>query len=155
MSADRPQNAGVIAPPPLIYGIPLAAGLALAHWFPRPLFPPPWPHLLGPPLTAVGLIGLPAVLAFRRAGTDPRPWKPATALVTSGPFRLSRNPMYLGMTLLYLGITVWMNTPWPLFALPVILIAMNRGVIAREEAYLDRTFGEPYRAYRARVRRWL
>ncbi|MFI5210728.1 MAG: methyltransferase family protein, partial [Gemmatimonadales bacterium] len=69
--------------------------------------------------------------------------------------RFSRNPMYVGMTLLYLGIALWANSLWPLLLLPAVLVVMRRGVIAREEAYLERRFGDEYRSYRARVRRWL
>jgi protein-S-isoprenylcysteine O-methyltransferase Ste14 len=98
---------------------------------------------------------LPAVLAFRRAGTHPQPWRPATALVVTGPYRFSRNPMYVGATLFYIGISFWVNSLWPLLLLPVVLVIMSRGVIAREEAYLERLFGDEYRSYRSRVRRWL
>lgn len=155
MSPDKSDTAGVVAPPPLVYALPLAGGLLLHHFFPRPCLPSTWAHALGPVLTLLGFIGLPAVLAFRRAGTNVLPWRPTKALVVTGPYRFTRNPMYLGFTLLYLGITLWVNTLWPLVALPVVLLVMNRGVIAREEAYLERRFGEPYRAYRASVRRWL
>ncbi len=145
----------VIAPPPLIYALPLLAGLLLNHFRHQAVLPPRWAHVRGPLSVLLGFIGLPAVIAFRRAGTNPQPWKPATALVVTGPYRLSRNPMYVGFTLLYLGISLWVNTLWPLIFLPIVLLVMRRGVISREEAYLERRFGESYRAYRARVRRWL
>jgi protein-S-isoprenylcysteine O-methyltransferase Ste14 len=103
----------------------------------------------------LGLIVLPALLAFRRARTSPKPWKPTTALVTTGPYRFTRNPMYLGFTLLYLSTTVWVNTMWPVLFLPLVLLLMHYGVIIREEAYLERVFGEAYQTYRRRVRRWL
>ncbi len=155
MSDDRPDIAHVVAPPPLIYAVPLAAGLVLQRFVPRTALPDPWARVLGPALVLLGFFGLPAIVAFRRVGTPPQPWRPSTTLVTSGPYQLSRNPMYVGFTLLYAGITIWVNTVWPLLALPVILVIMQRGVILREEAYLDRRFGEDYRAYRTRVRRWL
>lgn len=149
------DNAGVVAPPPLIYGIPLLLGLIAQNFHPLPFLPQSLSRVIGPVLTAAGFIGFAAVLAFRRAGTSPKPWEPSTALVVSGPYRLTRNPMYLGFTLLYLGAAAWINTLWPLLALPVVLVVMQRGVIHREEAYLERRFGDDYRAYRAQVRRWL
>jgi protein-S-isoprenylcysteine O-methyltransferase Ste14 len=103
----------------------------------------------------LGSIGLPALIAFHRAGTSAKPWRPATALVLTGPYRFTRNPMYLGFTLLYLGITLWVNSVWPLLILPVVVVVMDRGVIAREEAYLEARFGEEHRRYKARVRRWV
>jgi protein-S-isoprenylcysteine O-methyltransferase Ste14 len=155
MTSDSSEIPHVIAPPPLIYGIPLLIGLVLQHFRPLAFLPPPWAHLLGPICVALGLVGLPALVAFRRAGTHPEPWRPVTALVVSGPYRLTRNPMYLGFTLLYLGVSLWVNSAWPLFALPLVLWTVHRGVVLREEAYMEHRFGEAYRAYRARVRRWL
>jgi protein-S-isoprenylcysteine O-methyltransferase Ste14 len=155
MPDDSPDIPHVIAPPPVIYALPLAGGLVLNHFHPVPVLPSAWAHTLGPLCLALGLIGLPAVLAFRRAGTHPQPWRPSTALVTTGPYRFTRNPMYLGFTLLYLGVSFWVNTAWPLVALPAILLVIRYGVVAREEAYMERRFGDAYLAYRARVRRWL
>jgi len=155
MTTDPADTAHVIAPPPLIYAVPLLAGLLLHHYRPLPVVPAAWAHLLGPLIVGLGFGGLPAVLAFLRAGTRPEPWKPTTALVVTGPYRFSRNPMYLGFTLFYTGISVWVNALWPLLLLPVVLVVMSRGVIAREEAYLERRFGDEYRSYKARVRRWL
>lgn len=103
----------------------------------------------------LGMVLFPALQSFRRANTSPKPWKPTTALVTDGPYRLTRNPMYLGFTLLYLGISFWVNSAWPLFFLPLILVIMQRAVIAREEAYLETLFGDDYRVCRRRVRRWI
>ena len=151
-SADIPH---VVAPPPLIYALPLLAGLLLHHFRPLAILPTPWAHGLGALFVVLGLIGLPAVLAFRRAGTHPQPWRPATALVTTGPYRFTRNPMYIGFTLLYLGISLWVNSLWPVLALPLILVTIQYGVVVREEAYMERRFGEDYIAYRRRVRRWL
>ena len=155
MPNDPPDIPHVIAPPPLIYALPLFAGLLLHHFLPQPVLPPRWAHILGPVGVGLGLIGLPAVLAFRQAGTHPQPWRPTTALVVTGPYRLSRNPMYVGFTLLYLGISLWVNALWPLVLLPFVLVLMSRGVVAREERYLERRFGDAYRSYCARVRRWL
>ena len=155
VEVDRSAVAGVLAPPPLIYAVPLAAGLLLDHWFPLVIVARSIAVPIGVTAVLLGLIGLPAIIAFRRAATTPNPYRPTTALVTTGPFRWSRNPMYLGFTLLYLGVSFWVDTAWPLFALPVILAVMQYGVVVREEAYLEARFGDQYRAYRQRVRRWL
>ena len=150
-----PGNAGVVAPPPIVYALPLIAGLLINRWRPVALVPHNLAAPLGIGFLVLGLVGLPAIVAFRRAKTSPKPWKPTTALVTGGPYRFTRNPMYVGFTLLYAGITIWMNTAWPAFFLPFVLIVMQVGVITREEAYLTRLFGDEYRAYQQRVRRWI
>ena len=149
------QTAGVVAPPPLLYAIPLVAGLLLQHWHPLPMLAPGRGTIPGIVLLLSGLVWAPALTAFRRASTSPKPWVPSTALVTSGPYRFTRNPMYLGFTLMYLGVTFWANTLWPLLFLPLVLFVMHYGVILREEAYMATTFGPAYAEYRARVRRWL
>jgi protein-S-isoprenylcysteine O-methyltransferase Ste14 len=155
LTTPAPDTAGVIAPPPLIYAIPLAFGLLLHHWFPRHLLAGGTGRVLGWLCIALGMIGIPAIVAFARAKTRPEPWKPTTALVTTGPYGITRNPMYLGFTLLYAGVTLLVNTVWPVLFVPIILPMMQLGVIHREEAYLERKFGDQYRAYRAQVRRWI
>ena len=155
MPQDPVDIPHVIAPPPLIYAVPLLIGLNVQHFFPKSILPPSWAQLLGPVLVLLGFVGLPAILAFRRAGTPPQPWKPVTSFVVSGPYRFTRNPMYVGFTLLYVGISVWVNTLWPIVVLPIVLVAMQRGVVDREEAYMTRRFGDEYRSYCARVRRWV
>jgi protein-S-isoprenylcysteine O-methyltransferase Ste14 len=150
---------GVLAPPPLIYLAGLALGLVAGRLWPLRFVPDSLRRLrwsLGGSL-ALGGLGLAgwAVRTMYRAGTHPEPNKPVTALVTEGPFRLSRNPIYLGFTVAYLGLALLLDALWSLLLLPAVLAVMVRGVIAREEAYLERRFGERYRAYRARVRRWI
>ncbi|MGH2405669.1 MAG: methyltransferase family protein, partial [bacterium] len=95
------------------------------------------------------------VRAMARARTNVDVRKPTTAIVVDGAFRFTRNPLYVSLTLLYLGIAVLVNTPWPLFLLPILLIVVQRGVVEREERYLERKFGDEYLRYRARVRRWI
>lgn len=146
---------GLPFPPPVLYAVPLALGLLLQRRLPAPFLPRPLAMPLGALFLALGMIGFAAIVAFRRAGTSPNPWRPTTAMVTGGPYRFTRNPMYLGFTLLYLGTTCWVNTLWPLLVLPVILILMQRLVIEREERYLETRFGEEYLKYRSRVRRWI
>ena len=83
------------------------------------------------------------------------PMKPTTALVTSGPYRVTRNPMYVGMAFLYAGLALSLGVIWALALLPAVLLMVDRLVIAREERYLEAKFGEEYRDYKRRVRRWL
>ena len=92
---------------------------------------------------------------MRRAGTSERTSVPTTALVTTGPFRFSRNPLYVALTLAYLGIAVAAQSLWALALLIVVLIVMQQGVIGREERYLERPFGADYLRYKERVRRWI
>lgn len=151
----KPQSAGVIAPPPLIYLAGLSAGLVLNAVL-SPAALPLTLQLLGWPLAIGGsvlLVGF--VRAFRRSGTAIGPYSETTALVTCGPYRLTRNPGYLGMALVSAGIALLADAPWALLPLAVAVLVIDRGVIAREERYLEACFGEEYRRYRARVRRWI
>ncbi|MBV8230410.1 MAG: isoprenylcysteine carboxylmethyltransferase family protein [Planctomycetaceae bacterium] len=94
-----------------------------------------------------------AVATFRRLGTTPNPAGPTTALAVGGPYRFTRNPMYLGLVFLMAGLEFLANALWPLVLLPVVIV--RRAVIDREERYLTAEFGEEYLRYKARVRRWL
>jgi protein-S-isoprenylcysteine O-methyltransferase Ste14 len=95
------------------------------------------------------------VRAFGRAGTPMDPGSPSQAIVTDGPYRMTRNPAYLGMALTYTGIAIVSSAPWALVPLPVVIAVIDRGVIAREERYLERKFGARYTDYKRRVRRWV
>jgi protein-S-isoprenylcysteine O-methyltransferase Ste14 len=155
-ATEMPDIAHVIAPPPLIYLVPLIATLLLDHWVPRPAIAFPWSVIAGVVLMGAGAFFLvPAISAFRAAKTNPEPWKPSTALVAAGPYRVTRNPMYVAFTLVYAGIALATNSLWPFFALPVVLLVMQFFVIQREERYLEQKFGDEYRTYRTRVRRWI
>jgi protein-S-isoprenylcysteine O-methyltransferase Ste14 len=156
MSGETPDNPGVAAPPPLLYSGALATGLLVNRLFPSPSLPRGLSRVLGWPLILSGLtIGSLAFREMKRAGTNVDPREPATAVVTDGPYRFTRNPLYLSMTLIYVGITALANALAPVLLLPVVLHLMRRGVIEREERYLERKFGEEYLSYKARVRRWL
>ena len=151
--ADR---AGVIAPPPLIYAAVFAVGYALDGCYPISLRPEHSAGWLGWAIFAAGVGVLALGGAYlNRAGTPVNPYRPSTTLVTAGPYRYSRNPMYIALTLAYLGAAVVVNTVWPVMLLPGLLLLMQWGVISREERYLERRFGDEYRRYQARVRRWL
>ncbi|MEE9247515.1 MAG: isoprenylcysteine carboxylmethyltransferase family protein [Dehalococcoidia bacterium] len=157
MKRSEPDNAGVIAPPPVIYLPPLAAGLVLHFTFPLPFLPLGWVQLaIGPPIIGIaGLLALSSVWAMEKMGTAVSPNEPTTDIVTQGPFRFCRNPMYLALTIVYVGIALSVNALWVLVLVPVALVVISLGVIKREERYLERKFGEEYLGYKARVRRWL
>jgi protein-S-isoprenylcysteine O-methyltransferase Ste14 len=100
-------------------------------------------------------LAAPSLGLFVRARTSPIPVKPATALVTSGPYRFTRNPMYLGMAFAYAGLALWSGVFSALLILPLVVVVVDRYVIPREERYLERAFGDHYRQYKVHVRRWL
>jgi protein-S-isoprenylcysteine O-methyltransferase Ste14 len=156
MTDSTQDNPGVVAPPPLIYAGALAIGLFVHRFFPVKFLPGAGARLLGRVCTVIsGMLAISAFLEMRRAGTHVDPAQPATALVTQGPFRLTRNPLYLSLTLLYAGIALMVNSLWAIVLLPGALIVIRYGVINREERYLERTFGEQYLSYKAKVRRWI
>jgi protein-S-isoprenylcysteine O-methyltransferase Ste14 len=154
--SDSRDIAHVIAPPPLIYLAGLAVGFALDLVLPEASLPGVVRWGLGGLLlvAGVGLLGW-WVASFRRADTPMPPWEPTTALVTDGPYRLSRNPAYLADAVIFTAIALLANAPWVLLALPPVLVVMQEGVIKREERYLERRFGSEYRDFRDRRRRWV
>jgi protein-S-isoprenylcysteine O-methyltransferase Ste14 len=148
-------NLGVFRPP-LIFLASIVAGLAL-HWaWPRPLLSGVSARPLGIVFiaAAVLLFGYSAKL-FRAAGTPVPARKPTTAIVKAGPYRISRNPIYLAFSLLQLGIAIWAGSWWLVLTLAGAVAILNAVVIPREERYLEAKFGAEYRAYKAAVRRWL
>ena len=153
---EPPDTPRVIAPPPLIALGHLLVGLGLDALWPLPFLNGPVQWVLGAVLMAPAVaLALWCVWLFRRADTAVEPWQPSTALVTAGPYRLSRNPIYLALGVAFAGLACAIDSLWLVAMLPLLVLALDRGVIAREEPYLERRFGEPYRAYRKRVRRWL
>jgi protein-S-isoprenylcysteine O-methyltransferase Ste14 len=151
--------ADVAVRPPLLFGGALALGYVLSRYLPL------GPGLASPNALAVtvGLVfivggfalAIRSVQMFRRAGTNVVPGQQATALVTAGPYRFTRNPIYIGFVLVYFGLSIVLTSMWVLLLLFPTLVILHRGVVKREEAYLERKFGDAYRAYRARVPRWL
>jgi protein-S-isoprenylcysteine O-methyltransferase Ste14 len=153
---DNGDNPGVIAPPPFIYAGTLAAGLLASRLLRLPFLPRRLARTLGPLLIVGGfVIGLSGFREVRRAGSNVDPREPATTVVTGGPYRFTRNPMYLGFTLMYVGISALANALLPILLLPAIQQLMRRGVIEREERYLESKFGEEYLRYKEGVRRWI
>jgi protein-S-isoprenylcysteine O-methyltransferase Ste14 len=156
-SVPKPFNhAGVLFPPPLLYVSAFAIGLLVQHLYPVSLLPK---AVFAVPAIVCVMVSVVlmawCVRTFRLAKTSLIPVKPTTALVTDGPFRFSRNPMYLGLTLLYLGIALWLNAFWVVVMLLPLLLIVQSYVIVREERYLERRFGKKYLQYKGRVRRWL
>jgi len=155
-SAAAPDQPGVRVPPPIIFAACFAAGLPLQRLFAVDPCPQPLRRGLALPC----LVGS-AVLAgwgfawFLRSRTTLLPHKPSSALITSGPYRFSRNPLYLSTALLYAGLALWFGLIWSLLLLAAALTAVRFYVIAKEESYLERRFGREYLDYKTRVRRWL
>lgn len=152
---DSPQ---VRFPPPLVYAGMLLLGLGIG----RLLGDPP----IGLEIRAANIAGIllclgglamifAAIIRFRRAGTNPEPWRQTKAFVVSGVYRWTRNPMYLGMALIFAGLALIFDSLATLLLLPFTVILIDRQVIAREERYLEAKFGDDYRAYKEQVRRWL
>ena len=142
--------------PPLLYGAALIVILALRWFWPMPIFAHAIALWSGLALVVFAVtIAMWGRRAMHAAGTNISPLRPATAVVTNGPFRFSRNPLYVSLTLLYLGLTLAFNTWWGIVGLVPLLIVMHYGVVVREERYLEQKFGETYRQYRSTVRRYL
>lgn len=154
-----PETSGVRFPPPLMYAGAVVAGLLVQRAEPLHLISAralPAFHVTAAVIAALGvLLSATAIRVFRKAGTSPIPIKPTTALTFDGPYRFTRNPMYLSLALVTLAIALWFDVVWIAVALIAVVLLIDRSVIAREERYLERKFGEPYLAYKARVRRWL
>lgn len=152
-------HAGVIAPPPLIYFGFLLLGWVLDTY----VLHLSMPFELTFPVKVIAVVLIVAGLGlemwagglFKKAGTNVVPWSPSTALVATGPYRFSRNPMYVGFTLVYLGLALGLQSPSAMILLLPCLALMTWGVIQREERYLTAKFGQPYLDYKERVRRWL
>jgi protein-S-isoprenylcysteine O-methyltransferase Ste14 len=155
MADDERDNPGFLLPPPLTYLLTLILGLVLDRRSHVPFLPRGVARILGWPLLGGGvLLNGWFNLTMRRADTPIDPRKPVSKLTTEGPFRYTRNPAYLSLTMVYVGIALLRNALWAILLLPLVLFAIQRDQIEREERYLERTFGEEYLAYKERVRRW-
>jgi len=144
--------------PPVIFGIILAAGLLLHKLFPLAIMS--HPGTLSKVLASIlfvmaGVIMVTTTRLMLRKKTDPRPDRPTTKIVTEGFFRYSRNPLYLSLTMVFAAISVYANSWWLVFLLPVFFLALERSVVFREEKYLERKFGDEYLRYKKKVGRWI
>ena len=154
-AAPEVANLGLVRPP-LVYLIALVSGMVIQLAAPVPFLPEKLAVPLGVALVvlAIGLFSY-SVAKFRAAGTPVPARKPTTAIVRTGPYRFSRNPIYLAFSLLQLGISIWANSVWLLATLVGAVALIHYVVIRREERYLERKFGAQYLDYKAAVRRWL
>ena len=150
---DNPKV--IIFPPLLFLGAVISGTILQFAWPIRPCSTVPV-RIAG---AFVALAGIATVLASKRAlsraGTNVRPNKPTTAIVSEGPYRFTRNPIYLGASVAYIGVTVLLNVFWPIPALVPFFAVLHWGVVRREELYLENKFGEAYLNYKNRFRRWL
>ena len=157
MTEPERDNSGAVVHPPLLYLGALAVALVLDWLWPADFIASRnvqyW--VGGSVIVASFVLVAPAFRQFFRAGTNIPTNRPSTAVVIGGPYRLSRNPIYVSMTMLIGGIGIAFDSAWVLVLLVPVLIVMRYGVIAREEAYLERKFGDEYLRYKRSVRRWL
>ena len=152
-------TAGIRAFPPLIAAIGIVIGLALTFLYPVPIVD----HTAKRSLFGLGIVflviwfalAISANLTFRRLKTPVNPYAPTTALAQGGPYRFTRNPMYLGLVLMTVGFALVMNSMWLILIAVPVLLALRNLVIVHEERYLEGKFGDEYREYSKRVRRWL
>jgi protein-S-isoprenylcysteine O-methyltransferase Ste14 len=150
--ADRPKR----ILPPFVFLAALIAMGALHYWLPGPeVVPNPWNRLGWVPFVLSVLLAIHIKLKFDRHGTTIKPYETSTKLVTDGPFRWSRNPIYTGMVVALLGFFVALGTLTPIVVVPVFAWLIQSRFIAMEERMLEEAFGDDYRAFKARVRRWI
>lgn len=155
-NAGDTHGPGVRLHPPVIYAISILAGIAFNHFLPLSMPFDLHGRLYGGVVFAVATcIALWALYHFYRADTDVRPDRPDSALITGGPYDFTRNPLYIVLSLVQISAAVWLDKLWILLLLPASIIVITRYAIAREEHYLGKLFGQDYRDYKARVRRWL
>ena len=152
------ENAGVRFPPPFLYVAGFLAGWLLDRGWPlRIAVDATTARMISASLFLLAWLGMMiwALATFRSARTSLVPNRPASALATNGPYRITRNPMYVSLVALYLGASILLNSWWPLVLLPLVVLAVQRFVIAREERYLTSAFPVEYQEYCQRVRRWI
>ena len=150
------DNPGVVAPPPLIYLSGLLVGGVISWFYPVAFLPQVVAIPVGGVLVVTGLVVVFVVRArMSKAETNIEPWKPTTTILIDGVYGVSRNPVYVGLTFMYVGIAFLFNLLWLVPPLVLVLIVMHYGVIAREEKYLERKFGDEYLSYKRDVRRWV
>jgi protein-S-isoprenylcysteine O-methyltransferase Ste14 len=157
---DARDAAAVRVFPPAVPVLTILFGVVLDHIWPIPLdigLGRPARQWVGGLIVAAAFLGLGlwSVVLFRRSGQNENPWKPTPQIVDRGPFRITRNPMYLQMVLICIGAAVILSNGWILVLTPLCGWVLQRFAIRPEEAYLERKFGETYMAYRRRVPRWL
>ena len=142
--------------PPLVYLAGIVIGFLATIWMPTKVVTNSVAWTVGGILSFCGgVLAGSAILKFKDVGTTVRPDRAANTLVIAGPYKITRNPMYLALALVYLGIATAGQSVWALILLPVVLIVIQRGAIGPEEAFLEKRFGANYISYKEKVRRWL
>lgn len=160
-SPKKLRSPGVKFPPPALFVVGFVLGVIFEKAiFELPLFTDSASARIRMGVGAAIVVGgialaIVAVMTFRKAKTAIIPHHSATLIVDYGPFALSRNPMYLGLSIAYVGFVIMYNSGWPLIMLPLILTALYTLVISREEQYLHSAFGQVYADYQHKVRRWI
>lgn len=153
------QGPGVLVPPTLLFVAGYAAGVWLHQadpWSLQDSGEHGWRQVAGIVIAAAGAaLFWTGLWTFARMRTGIMLQQPATRVVTSGPYRWSRNPQYVAFVALYFGASILANSAWPLVLLPLVIVALHQLVIRREERYMHHTFRDEYRAYCQRVHRWL
>jgi len=157
---ENKDAAAVRIPPPVIPLLAVLLGVGLNSVWPIDLgwaLPTPQRYWLGGAIVIGAFLGLGlwSVVLFRRGGQSENPWKPTPHIEERGPFRVTRNPMYLQMVLVCLGLSIILMNWWVFVFTPVTGWLLQRFAILPEEAYLGQKFGAPYLAYKERVRRWI
>lgn len=156
MTSPNRDYPRVLAPPPLIALVIILAGYAAGLIKSIPFINGNTRYALGGVLLASSLaVGLTAFYQFKKAGTNVDIRKPATKVVTEGIYAYSRNPIYAGMVIFLFAVSVLLNNLWIMIFIPAFVIIMRKGVIEREELYLEEKFGAEYTDYKKRVRRWI
>ncbi len=155
--SDAADTANVIVRPPLVWGLAVLVGLALDWPLPLPFMPAALPAgWLGGAVFALAFaLAVWAIATIIRAGSNVPTNRPTTTIVIAGPYRFTRNPIYVGMMVGQLGLAIAFDSLWLLVTLVPFALVLRYGVVAREEAYLERKFGDDYRGFRSRVRRWV
>ena len=150
------DRAGVIFPPPLVALVALIAAVVLHHFWPLPVVPRSMAVAFGAALCLCGI----GIAAWGRSllvkgDTNVNPYKPTISIITGGPYRFTRNPLYVGLQSLLVGLSLLVGTWWGVVFLVPVFLVLHYGVVLREEAYLERKFGQAYLTYKSTVRRWL
>jgi protein-S-isoprenylcysteine O-methyltransferase Ste14 len=154
--ATKPSAAAGGFPAPIAFLASLLVSWGLQRAFPLPAVAGVWRWIAGAALIVLGLpYGFGALRAMREAKTSPNPFTPSAALVTSGPFRFSRNPMYVSLVLYLAGLGILFGLTWQLVLLPVVVLVLHYGAVVPEERHMQARFGDPFARYRARVRPWI
>ncbi len=142
--------------PPLLFIAVIICGRALEHFFPAPAIPPELAHVAGALLVSLGLANdIWCALTLRRHKTTILPHRPVSTLVTSGPFRYSRNPIYVSELALTFGVGLLLRSPWMILLTPLLFFALIKLAIEPEERHLEKKFGAEFQQYVARTPRWL